>query len=152
MRELGIGRDVVRRSEVPSYREKEAKTTYRRRRAVSALALIAFVSLASCTEAEPVPQEATAIEASDVQAELRELATSELLPAAWYILDTERAGAVYIRTQPGSAPMMLATSCEVLTSNELPEGWTGKCSELTENGERVTTTLTYDEAVDRLDG
>ncbi len=55
--------------------------------------------------------------------------------------------ALFVRLRPGAPPLLFGTSCDVLTSVELPAGWEGVCAEGTEDGTRRTGVSTYREAV-----
>lgn len=47
------------------------------------------------------------------------------------------------RIRPEAAPHLYATSCDVLASIDLPDGWEGTCLERTIDGQRVTGVFQY---------
>ena len=47
------------------------------------------------------------------------------------------------RIRPGAAPHLYATSCDVLVTIDLPDGWEGTCLERTIDGQRVTGVFEY---------
>lgn len=55
---------------------------------------------------------------------------------------------IYVRLRVADSHWMYATSCEVLTSVELPEGWMGTCLERTVDGQRVSGEFSYHQALE----
>ena len=53
-----------------------------------------------------------------------------------------------IRIRPGTSPNLYATSCEVLTTVDLPDGWEGSCLERTVNQQRVRGVFEYGEVAE----
>lgn len=50
---------------------------------------------------------------------------------------------VLARIRPGSNPHLFATSCDVLTRVDLPDGWDGSCLERTVNRQRESGVFQY---------
>lgn len=53
-----------------------------------------------------------------------------------------------VRIRPGTSPHLYATSCEVLTSVDLPDGWEGTCLERTVDQQRVRGVFEYEEVAE----
>lgn len=50
-----------------------------------------------------------------------------------------------VRIRPGTSPHLYATSCDVLTSVDLPDGWEGTCLEHTVDKQKVIGVFEYEE-------
>ncbi len=64
----------------------------------------------------------------------------------YLVPDTE---AVFVRLRQGESPLLFAASCSSLTSVDLPDGWTGLCSERETDGEVQIGRFSYEDAVAR---
>jgi len=60
--------------------------------------------------------------------------------------------ALLVRLRPGARPHMYATSCGLLTSVDLPDGWDGTCTELVREGSLEVGRFGYAAAVSALGG
>lgn len=90
----------------------------------------------------PLMNDAVEIAASEIPKPLTETISPKpgdqlfLVPGG-----TDRS--IIVRLRAGDQPSMYATSCDVLTSVELPEGWSGTCLERTVDGQRITGEFSY---------
>lgn len=64
----------------------------------------------------------------------------------WYSIPAGEFRA-FVLDRTGEAPHVYATSCDVLNTVDLPDGWEGSCLEMTVDGVRVTGVFGYDQAL-----
>lgn len=63
-----------------------------------------------------------------------------------YAIPSSEGAIIYVRLRAEDTHRMYATSCDVLTSVQLPAGWTGTCLERTVEGQRITGEFSYSQA------
>jgi hypothetical protein len=63
-----------------------------------------------------------------------------------YAIPTAEGASIYVRLRAADTHRMYATSCDVLTSVQLPAAWMGTCLERTVDGELFTGEFSYEEA------
>jgi hypothetical protein len=95
-----------------------------------------------------LPLMADAIEITDADIPTPEL---EALIAAeegdqLYEIPISEEASIFVRLRAADTHRMYATSCEVLTSVELPAGWMGTCLERTVDGQRISGEFSYRQA------
>ncbi len=94
----------------------------------------------------PLMVDAVEITTADIpNGDLEELIAAEEGDQLYAIHATEGAS-IYVRLRAADRHRMYATSCDVLTSVELPEAWIGTCLERTVEGQRITGKFSYREA------
>jgi hypothetical protein len=94
----------------------------------------------------PLMENATEISAVDIPTpDLRALIAVDVGDQL-YVIPGAGGSLIYVRLRAADSHRMYATSCEVLTSVELPAGWMGTCLERTVDGQRISGEFSYRQA------
>lgn len=93
----------------------------------------------------PLMNDAVEVAPSEIPEHLTETISPEPGDQLYLVpVGTDRS--IIVRLRAGDQPSMYATSCDVLTSVELPDGWAGTCLERTVAGQRITGEFSYQQA------
>ncbi len=105
--------------------------------AISCLAVVGGCTTGEVREVASMPSEAVAVGSealvTDELDEVADLGEGDKL----YQLPAPDGQAVLVRIRTGEPPLLFGTSCDVVNSVPLPDGWESVCLEYTVEGRRV---------------